>query len=132
MIKILKLYPTKMRSNNILQKIDFKIQINRHASKYKIVWWKQVHHLDLFKCWFFYLQNIFTFSSLLSSSISFIYDTLCLILSTFCEYFELFWKKFAYVVEINKFLYDKKGEGTSPEQEQLVHNLLHSGGKFLY
>ena len=25
----------------------------------------------------------------------------------------------------------KKGEGTSPEQEQLVHNLLHSGGKFL-
>lgn len=24
-----------------------------------------------------------------------------------------------------------KGEGTSPEQEQLVHSLLHSGGKFL-
>lgn len=24
-----------------------------------------------------------------------------------------------------------KGDGTSPEQEQLVHSLLHSGGKFL-
>ena len=29
-----------------------------------------------------------------------------------------------------KFELNNKGEGTSPEQEALVHNLLHSGGKF--